>query len=136
MSHIKSGDTKPELKVRKYLFSQGFGYRKNDRRYPGRPDIVLPKYMAVVFVNGCFWHGHEGCRLYSTPKSNSEFWTEKIERNKKRDVETKAKLEKMGWRVLTIWECEVSTKEKFETRMEVLIEQIRSPLFYHKEKSV
>lgn len=125
MSHIKSDDTKPELKVRKYLFAQGFRYRKNDRRYPGRPDIVLPKYRTVVFVNGCFWHGHEGCKLYSTPKSNSEFWKAKIERNQTRDIGNRAELEKLGWRVLTVWECEVSTKEKFEERMETLVELIR-----------
>lgn len=85
MSRVKGKDTKPEEIVRKYLFSQGFRYRKNDKRLPGKPDIVLPKYKTVIFVNGCFWHKHEGCKYFVWPKSNSEFWKEKIESNIVRD---------------------------------------------------
>lgn len=86
MSRIRSKDTKPEEIVRKYLFSKGLRFRKNDRRYPGHPDVVLPKYKTVVFVNGCFWHRHEGCRYASTPATNREFWNQKFERNVERDA--------------------------------------------------
>lgn len=107
MSHIKAKDTKPEVMVRKYLFSKGFRYRKNDKRYPGKPDIVLPKYKTVIFVHGCFWHGHEGCKYFTLPKSNTEYWSNKIRRNKERDYENIQKLEELGFKVIIIWECEL-----------------------------
>ena len=97
MSAIKGKNTKPEMLVRKFLFSRGFRYRLNHPRLPGHPDLVLRKYRTVIFVNGCFWHGHEGCRFYVTPKSNVDFWKKKIERNRKRDVEEQWKLAAMGW---------------------------------------
>ena len=105
MSRIKGKDTKPEEIVRKYLFSKGFRYRKNDPKLPGKPDIVLPKYRTVIFVNGCFWHMHEGCRYFVWPKHNAEFWEKKIRDNAERDIRNYKKLEEQGWKVLTIWEC-------------------------------
>lgn len=107
MSRIRSKNTKPEEIVRKYLFSRGLRYRKNDKRYPGHPDIVLPKYHTVIFVHGCFWHMHEGCRYFVMPSSNVEFWSEKLNKNKERDAREQAELEEAGWRVLTIWECQL-----------------------------
>ena len=107
MSRIHGKDTKPEEIVRKYLFSHGFRYRKNDNRLPGKPDIVLPKYKTVVFVNGCFWHKHEWCRYFVWPASNSAFWRTKIESNVQRDLRNQAELINNGWRVYTIWECEI-----------------------------
>ncbi len=115
MSRIKGKNTKPEEIVRKYLFSKGFRYRKNDKRLPGSPDIVLPKYKTVIFVNGCFWHGHEGCKHFVWPKSNPEFWKQKITNNIKRDIEKRHLLESMGWRVLVIWECEIKKNRFIET---------------------
>lgn len=107
MSHISSKNTKPEETVRKYLFQHGFRYRKNVSSLPGKPDIVLPKYKTVIFVNGCFWHAHEGCKWFVPPKSNVEFWTKKFEYNKERDLKNYRSLEGLGWRVLIIWECEI-----------------------------
>lgn len=102
MSRIRSKDTKPEEIVRKYLFSKGLRFRKNDRRYPGHPDVVLPKYKTVVFVNGCFWHRHEGCRYASTPATNREFWNQKFERNVERDAREQKELQEMGWKVIVV----------------------------------
>ncbi len=115
MSRIKGKNTKPEELVRKYLFSQGFRYRKNDKRLPGSPDIVLPKYKTVIFVNGCFWHGHKGCRYFVWPETNKDFWKNKIETNIARDNKKTATLESMGWKVITIWECELKTKVREQT---------------------
>lgn len=123
MSRIRSTNTKPEEIVRKYLFSKGFRYRKNDKRYPGKPDIVLPKYRTVIFVNGCFWHMH-GCSRSRLPKSNQEYWKPKIERNIERDADAKKKLEAEGWRVIIIWECELKKKIANE-RLSRLCEQIK-----------
>lgn len=123
MSRIRSTDTKPEEIVRKFLFSKGFRYRKNDKRYPGKPDIVLPKYRTVIFVNGCFWHMH-GCSRSRLPKSNQEYWRPKIERNIERDADAKKKLEAEGWKVIIIWECELKKKIANE-RLSRLCEQIK-----------
>ena len=109
MSRIKSKDTKPEEIVRKFLFSKGLRYRKNDKRYPGHPDIVLPKYKTVIFVNGCFWHMHNNCSKFGMPKSRPEYWVPKLTRNKQRDEENYRKLTELGWRVLVIWECEINS---------------------------
>jgi DNA mismatch endonuclease (patch repair protein) len=106
MSHIRSKNTKPQERVRKYLFSRGLRYRKNVRKLPGCPDIVFPKYKTVVFVNGCFWHHHD-CGRFVWPASNEEYWHKKIDRNVKRDKENESLLKEMGWRVLTIWECQL-----------------------------
>lgn len=107
MSAVKGKDTKPEMIVRKFLFSKGLRYRLHVRSLPGNPDIVLPKYKTVIAVNGCFWHGHEGCKNYRIPKSNVEFWKSKINTNKVRDLLNEVKLNGLGWRVLRIWECEI-----------------------------
>lgn len=123
MSCVRSKDTKIENKVRKYLFSKGFRYRKNDSRYPGKPDIVLPKYKTVIFVHGCFWHGHKGCKHYRIPKTRREYWINKINKNIQRDVSNIKKLEIMGWNVIVVWECEL--KSNFENRMRLLIKQIK-----------
>lgn len=122
MSQIRSTNTKPEELVRKYLFGRGLRYRKNDRRYPGKPDIVLPKYKTVIFVNGCFWHMHENCKYSVVPKSNSEYWIEKLQRNRERDRENYSKLESLGFKVLTVWECEL--KDNYETTLNNLYEKI------------
>lgn len=110
MASIHGKGTKPELIVRKYLFAHGFRYRLNHPRLPGHPDIVLRRYRTVIFVNGCFWHGHEGCRFYVLPKSNVEFWYSKIERNRNRDKEEQKLLAEMGWHCITVWECQLKPK--------------------------
>ena len=125
MSRVKGKDTKPEEIVRKYLFSQGFRYRKNDKRLPGKPDIVLPKYKTVIFVNGCFWHKHEGCKYFVWPKSNSEFWKEKIESNIVRDKNQYEELKNAGWHVIIVWECELKKKQRMDT-LERLVTEIQT----------
>ena len=107
MSHIRSKDTKPEGVVRKWLWAEGFRYRLYVKGLPGSPDIVMKKYKTVIFINGCFWHGHEGCKYYVVPKSNTEFWTAKIERNRTRDKEEQHKLAAMGWHCITVWESQL-----------------------------
>lgn len=125
MSHIRGKDTKPEETVRKYLFSRGFRYRKNDVRLPGKPDIVLPKYNTVIFVNGCFWHAHEGCRYFVWPKNNAAFWKNKISNNVDRDRRNIESLAASGWRVIIVWECELKAAKRRET-LEALCGSIRS----------
>ena len=115
MSRIKSKDTKPELIVRRYLHAHGYRYRINVKRLPGTPDIVLRKYRTVIFINGCFWHGHEGCKYFVMPKSNSQFWQKKIERNKQRDVEKRIQLRCLGWHTIVIWGCELLPKNHHTT---------------------
>ena len=115
MSCIKGKGTKPEEIVRKHLFSQGFRYRKNDKRLPGTPDIVLPKYKTVIFVNGCFWHGHEGCKYFVWPKNNAEFWKAKILQNIERDKRDFERLENAGWKVIVVWECQLKKARSFES---------------------
>ena len=120
MSQIKGKNTTPEETVRKYLFSHGFRYRKNDRRLPGTPDIVLPKYKTVIFVNGCFWHGHEGCKYFVYPQNNAEFWKNKIKTNIERDIRKEKQLTELGWRIVTIWECQLKPKRREETLLKLL----------------
>ncbi|RHS27621.1 DNA mismatch endonuclease Vsr [Roseburia sp. AF12-17LB] len=122
MSRIKGKDTKIEVEVRKYLFSKGYRFRKNDKRYPGKPDIVLPKYHVAIFVHGCFWHRHEGCKDATTPKTRTEFWLEKFDKNVKNDQIKQEKLRKLGWKVIVIWECEIK-KDLIKT-MEWLEQEI------------
>lgn len=112
MAAVKSKDTKPEMVVRKYLWSRGFRYRVNNPRLPGHPDIVLRKYHTCIFVNGCFWHGHEGCKYYRVPKTNTEFWERKISRNRERDREEQKQLARMRWHCITIWECELKGERR------------------------
>ena len=123
MSRIHSKDTKIEVKVRQYLFSKGFRFRKNDKRYPGKPDVVLPKYKTVIFVNGCFWHMHKGCKQGRLPKSNVDFWKEKMERNAANDLLHQEQLQSMGWNVIVLWECEL--KRDFEKTMDAVIDELQ-----------
>lgn len=125
MSCIKGKNTRPEEIVRKYLFSQGFRYRKNDKRLPGTPDIVLPKYKTVIFVNGCFWHGHDGCRYFVIPKTNTEFWTKKIETNRNRDIRKINDIQILGWKVIVVWECQLK-KEKADVTLNNLKTTIKN----------
>lgn len=115
MSAIRAKNTKPEIIVRKYLWSRGFRYRLNHKRLPGKPDIVLRKYRTCIFVNGCFWHGHEDCRYFVMPKSNTDFWQKKITRNKERDKLVQQKLSTMGWHSITLWECQLKASVREQT---------------------
>ena len=119
MSKIRSVDTKPEDMVRKYLFSKRLRYRKNVKTLPGKPDIVLPKYKTIIFVNGCFWHGHQNCKYFVMPKSNTEYWKNKISNNIARDQIIYKRLSNLGWNILIIWECELK-KDKRESTLEHL----------------
>lgn len=123
MSHIRSKNTKPEELVRKYLFSKGFRYRKNVRKLPGCPDIVLPKYKTVIFVNGCFWHKHD-CTRFVWPSSNQEYWIPKITSNVERDERNYSMLRNEGWTVIIVWECELK-KAVADARLEKLINEIK-----------
>lgn len=105
MSRIKGKNTKPELLVRKFLHANGFRYKLHDKTLPGKPDIVLPKYKTVIFVHGCFWHGHEGCKYFVVPKTRTEWWTDKISHNKANDTKAMKRLKKEGWKIIEIWEC-------------------------------
>lgn len=125
MAAIKSSNTKPEINLRHALWDQGFRYRVNDKCLPGSPDIVLPKYRTVIFVNGCFWHGHKGCSRYSIPKTNTEFWVTKVRRNQERDQEVWRKLEAKDWNVIVVWECELE-KKRFEETLTNVISEIKS----------
>ena len=126
MAAIRSKNTKPEMLVRKYLFSRGLRFRVQVRKLPGTPDIVLPKYNTVIFVNGCFWHGHEGCKYFRLPKSNIEFWKEKIERNIERDRESMQALLDLGWKVIRVWECELRNKANREETLNNIYNSITS----------
>ena len=124
MSAVKVKDTKPEMIVRKYLFSKGLRYRLHDKKLPGSPDIVLKKYKTVIFIDGCFWHGHDGCSYFKMPKSNEFFWEQKIKRNKARDIANNYVLQTEGWRIIRIWECEIKKASMREERLESLFKQI------------
>lgn len=124
MAAIKGKDTKPEMIVRKYLFSRGLRFRVQVRKLPGTPDIVLPKYKTAIFVNGCFWHGHEGCKYFRLPKSNVEFWREKIVRNIERDRESMQALLDLRWKVIRIWECELRNKANREDSLNKIYNSI------------
>ena len=116
MSRIKNKNTKPEILVRKFLFANGIRYRLNDKKLPGKPDIVLQKYKTVIFVNGCFWHGHENCKYFKLPATRTEWWKEKIEGNIKNDIKKHNQLREAGYKVIVIWECEVKNRI-FESRI-------------------
>lgn len=109
----------------KYLFANGFRYRRNDRKLPGTPDIVLKKYRTVIFINGCFWHAHEGCKYFVVPETNREFWIKKLHQNKDRDKRNIQKLRERGWNILVVWECEIRSVEKREKILLELIERIK-----------
>lgn len=117
MSRVRQKDTSPELAVRRLLHSMGYRFRLHVAELPGKPDIVLPRYRAVVQVHGCFWHGHEGCPRGKRPSSNVEFWSEKIAQNKARDERDQARLQSMGWQVVVVWECELKDTDALSTRL-------------------
>jgi len=123
MSQIKGKNTKPEIMVRKFLFAKGLRFRLHSKKLPGKPDIVLPKYKTVIFVNGCFWHGHDNCKYFVVPKTRTEWWIAKIDQNKKLDIENYLKLTNLGWKVITIFECKLR-KEFRESTLNELITNI------------
>lgn len=125
MSRIRSKNTSPEMCIRKFLHNNGFRYSLHKKELPGRPDIYLKKYKTVVFVNGCFWHMHEGCRHFVIPKTRTEWWTEKLNKNKERDEKAIEELKAMGYKVIVVWECEISTIEKRKHRLESLALEIK-----------
>ena len=124
MSRIRGKNTKPEILVRKGLHARGFRFRLHNKKLPGSPDIVLPKYGVAIMVNGCFWHGHKGCRYATKPKSNVEFWETKIARNRHRDEVTTAHLDALGWHVITVWECELRVGSQLKDRLDALAEEV------------
>ena len=130
MAAIHSKNTKPELIVRRYLFANGFRFRLNDPRLPGHPDIVMRKYATCIFVNGCFWHGHDGCPAYRIPKTNTEFWQNKISRNKARDSRTIQQLTALGWNCITVWECQLKPALREDTLAS--LQQTLLQIYLHK----
>ena len=123
MSRIKGKNTKPEMRVRKFLFANGFRYKLHDKKLPGKPDIVLPKYRTAIFVHGCFWHGHSNCKYFIVPKTRAKWWTNKIGGNKTNDEKVKKALKKDGWKALTVWECRL-TQAKREKSLLKLLEKL------------
>ncbi|MBU8882315.1 very short patch repair endonuclease [Kaistella sp. DKR-2] len=123
MSRIKGANTKPEILLRKRLFAEGFRYRINDKKLPGKPDIVLKKYRTVIFVNGCFWHGHQNCKYFVIPNTRTEFWMNKINGNIDRDLKNEEALIKLGWKVITVWECDLK-----KTMLEDTVQRITDRL--------
>ena len=135
MSSIRGKNTKPEILVRKGLHARGFRFRLHNKKLPGSPDIVLPKYGVAIMVNGCFWHGHKGCRYATKPKTNVGFWETKIARNRHRDEVTTAHLEALGWTVITVWECELRGKSIITSRLDALAEEIHEAgVLQHKQR--
>lgn len=122
MSHIRSKDTKPEVLVRRFLFAHGFRFRLHRKDLPGKPDIVLSKYKTVIFINGCFWHGHQDCKYSTIPETNREFWKNKISGNIQRDKETYSRLVKLGWNVIEIWQCQLKPKTRDHTLQNLITE--------------
>ncbi len=116
MSKISGKETKPEIILRKLLFAKGYRFRKNDKRYPGKPDIILPKYKTAIFIHGCFWHGHD-CPAGKLPDTNREFWNEKINGTIERDRRNKSEMIKLGWKVITVWQCELSNAVKRKKKL-------------------
>jgi len=123
MSRIKGTDTKPEMLLRKYLHAHGIRYRLHNKNLPGKPDLTLAKYHTVIFVNGCFWHGHKGCKYFVLPKTRTEWWRDKIEETIKRDIKAMKDLKELGWNPLVIWECELKP-EKREEKLSSLLNNI------------
>lgn len=123
MAKIKCKDTKPEILVRKFLFANGYRYRKNVLGLPGKPDIVLPKFKSTIFVNGCFWHKHDGCKFFVVPKTRTEWWMDKINGNVEKDRNNYEMLKSMGWKVFVVWECEI--EKNIDGTMKKLIGEIR-----------
>ena len=120
MSQIKATDTKPELLVRKFLHAQGFRYKLHDKTLPGKPDIVLPKYKTVIFIHGCFWHGHSNCKYYVVPKTRTDWWLHKINTNSSNNVKAIKALKKDSWKIITVWECRLKAGKKEKTLSQIL----------------
>ena len=130
MSHIHSKDTKPEKQIRSALFKAGFRYRICDKRYPGKPDLIFPRYYAVIFINGCFWHAHKNCQYFVFPKSNQDFWEKKFESNKNRDAENLKYYQEQCWRGCFVWECAIrgkNSRQKVEKVTEQIIQWLEEP---------
>ncbi|MDO5325222.1 MAG: DNA mismatch endonuclease Vsr [Clostridia bacterium] len=127
MSHIRSTNSKPEEIVSKYLFAKGFRYRKNDKRYAGKPDLVFPKYKTMIFINGCFWHCHRGCKYAATPKTNTDYWLPKLARNVERDERNHKELLQAGWNIIIVWECALR-KEYKDKSLETLVDKLLNPM--------
>lgn len=130
MSRIKSKDTVPEVALRKALHALGFRFRLNGRKLPGKPDIVLAKYRTAIFVHGCFWHRHSNCKIATTPKSNTAFWLEKFDRNVRRDARVSEELELLGWKVLTVWECELSSAKAIRAAAATVADRVGANVTY------
>ena len=126
MSRIKGKDTKPEILVRKFFFTNGLRYRLHYKKLPGKPDIIFPMFKTVIFINGCFWHGHKDCKYFILPKTRTEWWSNKINLTIERDSVNVAALESLGWKVITIWECELKTAEKEKTLALLMKELIKN----------
>jgi len=122
MSQIRSKNTKPEMLVRKFFFSNGYRYRLHNKKLPGKPDLAFAKYKNVIFVNGCFWHGHQNCKYFVTPKTRTEWWLDKINTTKQKDTKNIKTLQAIGWRVFTIWECELKPFNREENLTKLLTE--------------
>lgn len=120
MQQIKSTNTKPEMLVRKFLFAHGYRYKLHDKKLPGKPDMVLPKYRTVIFVHGCFWHGHYNCKYYTVPKTNTDWWLNKINTNKANDTKAVKALKKDGWKIITVWECDLKPAKVEKTLKKIL----------------
>ncbi|MCR5762668.1 MAG: very short patch repair endonuclease [Treponema sp.] len=130
MSQIRSKDTKPEKQIRSALFKAGFRFRICDKRYPGKPDLIFPRYYAVIFINGCFWHAHEKCRLFDFPKSNKPYWQKKFARNKERDAQNLKYYQDQCWRVCFVWECAIrgkNSRQKIENVKDRIIQWLEEP---------
>lgn len=127
MAAIKANDTKPEMLVRRFLHGHGFRYGLHNKKLPGSPDIVLRRYKTVIFIHGCFWHGHEDCKYSHLPKSNVKFWQTKISNNRARDERVQSELRAKGWRVIVIWECDLKTKDKRDQTLEKLLAMLTKP---------
>ena len=123
MSQIRSGNTKPELLVRKFLHANGFRYKLHDKTLPGKPDIVLPRYKTIIFIHGCFWHGHTNCKYFVVPQTRTQWWLDKINRNKANDAKAVKALKKAGWKIITVWECKLK-QAKVETTLATLLKKL------------
>lgn len=122
MSKIKGKDTKPEVTVRKFLHSKGFRYKLHDKKLPGKPDIVLPKYKTIIMVHGCFWHGHEGCKYFNIPKTRTKWWIDKIKKTHLKDLENESKLKELGWKVITIFECKLKPAKRDKALKKIMVD--------------
>jgi len=123
MSQIRSGNTKPEMLVRKFLHANGYRYKLHDKTLPGKPDIVFPKYKTIIFVHGCFWHGHANCKYFKVPQTRTQWWLDKINRNKANDAKAMKALKKEGWKIITVWECQLKPA-KVEKTLNTLVAKL------------